>query len=125
MVNVRLANAHNLLVAGVVATLLLCSCSGTPGNPSKGKELSELRLQASEAMTAKEYAKAEPLLKRSQALWISMYGNDEAELAGVGNSAMRGSNKYSRIAATTDGDLAQCYEGQGKYELAEPLRRKV
>lgn len=123
MLRAVLANAHNLMVAAVVATLL-CSCAGDPGKPSKGMELTALRRQAYTAMTAKQYAKAEPLLERSQTLWISIYGNDEAELAGVGNSAMK-VGRYAPLQATTYGDLAQCYEGQGKFELAEPLRRKV
>jgi tetratricopeptide (TPR) repeat protein len=115
----ELTSVRNLLV-GALAFTMLWSC----GPDNRGNELSELQRQGSAAMTAKRYAEAEPLIKRSQALWISMYGNDEAAMASIGGIAS-GSYKTGRSPVTTYDQLARCYEGQGKFELAEPLRRKI
>lgn len=106
-----------------VATILLSSCGGGADN-SVRTDYANLQRQASEALTAKKYAEAEPLIKRTHQIWIGAYGENDELMSGV--SDLGPSSKYTgRLPVPSYADLAMSYEGQGKWALAEPLRRKI
>ncbi len=72
----------------------------------------------------KEYAQAEPYLKVAVEEYVRMHGKDDPHLAGLvdGEPGKFGQINYD-IGLYRE--LANVYEKQGKYGLAEPLRRQI
>jgi hypothetical protein len=71
--------------------------------------------------TRRRYEDAEPYLKRAVDLAVKEYGENDAGIAGIPKPRARERARTDRLYPR----LATAWEAQGKYEQAEPLRRKI
>lgn len=112
-----LKSRHLLSLA---AALLVFGCSEPPRE--KVKEFGDTYNRGIEFYGKGDFVQAEPLLKSALDKGIQLYGPDDRSLTGIrDNSDPSASVMYP---TSLYAELATTYEKLGKFDLAEPLRRK-
>lgn len=132
MLPVKNMIAVRSIAIAVLAATLLSSCGAitkvTPtkveDGPEQRAELEKLEKQGLELMVSEHYAEAEPVLKRREELWTSIYGKNDALMSDVPSAIQKNMNNGLPDPPNFD-QLAECYEAQGKFAVAEPLRRTI